>query len=991
MLRSGLYGTTAAAAIIWMAPVAAAQDATIIARADALIDRMPTLIGDIATLRAEIGAAEAGLPAAYACPPGTPSRTPDLDAAQSFTQRSNRLRGEVRAFRREYDAVNSIRTTTGEVGERALIAGGVTEPIVRSMEQAAQRLIPQLTGFTNTVDTRPRTEAECQGTNDPISSITLNAPSAEPGRRVNIGITARTASGAAVNISAVSFTGVNQFATIQNVRTPGGGASATFKIDDVRRQGPFRARVSVTGAPVGAPAGATGTTYVQSFNYTVDNAAPTIVSMPASPSAEPGEDISLDGQIIIIDKNADAQNSREIVPGSITLDGHPAGLLTTPDNAYARNLRVSGRIHDPATGQYTYTLKRSATAKYPHAHGKFGTSVTVTDGGGKSATEAVEIIVENVPPEASFTAPRPPNNAFHSGDGRSVSVAGRVKDANGRADIKSLEIDATAAGGGTYAMHSGLKTLDIQPAGDDGLTFKIDPETFLHTDDSGAHTILGVAADDGAPEQGVAAIPTNFTAGITVGNEPPVVGAIGFMTGTELVILKRVCPGDPITVGAVVKDPEGDPLTVTATILPGGTPQVLQKATGSSTYSGVMIAPGTPGEYTIRYDAVETNTNAPKSHHRVMELTVLVCGDGEEPPKVALGTDPVTEDNPTETALGGGTPAEPASGNPVAITAGYGEFDAEGMGSISAGTLVPESSGGGGERPLISVELSDWDGWYVGGSIKGPTLWGEKTRFSLEYGEYTSDTDDAAIDPENGDFGVALTFAEEFAFPTGTSTGLFLGGPFALDGAARGEGNLFYLKAGLDHPKWDNGDLSLRGGGNLFHRKIETELRSNAAAFFDGAPFGGISQVNQIETETEQFGVGLTLNGQYDLVDRSGWQPGLSLNLGGMLEFMNSETTGQFYQQTLCDPLVCGADLGSVMFQNDLDESNFEIGGTLRAGANLEFNEYLSLGAGYRFGRIPGIATYDLPNSPDNQPGGWSVSEGEYDGFDLTFQLRSTF
>lgn len=989
MFRSGLYGTAAAAAIVCLAPIAAAQNDNAIPRANALIDRMPTLIGDIATLRAQVAAAEAGLPASYACPPGAPSRTPDLNAAQSFSQKSNELKREVRAFRREYDAVKDIRTGAGEVGARTLVAGGVTDPIVRSMEQAAQRLTPQVSGFSNTVDTRPRTEAECQGTDDPITSITLNAPSAEPGRRVNIAVSATTASGKAVNISALSFTGVNQFATVQNVRTPGGAAGATLKIDDVRRQGPFRARVSVTGAPVGAPAGAPGTTYVQSFNYTVANAAPTIVSMPASPTGKPGEDVSLDGQIVIIDKNADAQNSRELVPGSIKLDGHPAGLLTTPDNAYAQNLRVSGRVHDPVTGQYTYTIKRSATAKYPHPHGTFGTSVTVTDGDGKSATQAFDVTVENVPPEASFTAPRAPDNAFHSGDGRSVTVAGRVKDANGRADLKTLEIDATAAGGGKYAMFSGVKTLDVKPAGDDGVTFKIDPETFLHTDNSGAHTILGVAADDGAPEQGVAATPTNFAVGITVGNEPPAVGAIGFMTGTELITLKRVCPGDPITVGAVVKDPERDVLKVTATILPGGTPQELQKAAGSSTYSGVMIAPAAPGDYTIRYDAVEKDTNAPKQHNRVMELTVLVCGDGEEPPKIALGTDPVTENDPMETALGGETPAGTAGSNPVSINVGYGEFDAEGMGGISAGTLVPEA--GGDEQSLVSIDLDKWDGWHVGGSINGPTLWGEKTRFTLEYGEYTSDTDALANDPENGDFGVALTFAEEFTFPTGSSTGLFLGGPFALDGSASGEGDLFYLKAGLDHPKWENGNLNLRGGGNVFHRKIQTELRSNAAAFFAGTPFGGITQANQIDTETEQFGVGLTLNGRYTLAEPVDWRPGISLNLGGMLELMNSETTGQFHQQTTCDPTVCGADVANVVFLNDLDESGFEVGGTVRAGAALEFNKYLSLGAGYRYGRIPGIATFDLPNSPNNQPGDWSIGDGEYDGFDLSLQLRSTF
>ena len=988
MFRSGLFGTAAAAAIICVAPAAMAQ-ATPIARATAIIDEAIAINAEVAGIRLQMNQLEQSLPAAYACPPGTPNRAGDRTSLANLKTQSTGLSSRAARLQRDFEALRDERGVTGEAGARSMSSRSFTMENVTTTRRAVQRLSSEMSALGQLIENRSLTEAECQGTADPINSITFNAPSAEPGRRVNVAISAKTASGKNVNISAVNFSGVTQFATVQNVRTPGGAAGATFKIDDIRRQGPFSGRVSVTGTPVGSPAGAAGTTHSQAFTYTVANAAPEIVSMPAAPSAKPGDDVSLDGQIVILDRNADTQNTREVTAANIKLDGHPAGLLTTPDNAYAANLRVTNGQHDPATGQYTYTVKRSATAKYPHPHGVFPTSLTVKDRMGKSVSSSFDITIENVAPEASFTAPRAPENAFHSGDGESLTVKGRVKDANGRADIKSIEIDATAAGGAQYKMFDGVKTLDVKPAGDDGVTFTIEPETFRHTDNSGRHTILGVTADDGAPEQGVAAVPTTFDTFITVGNEPPVIGAIGFMTGTEMIVLKRVCPGDPITVGAVVKDPEGDALKVTATILPGGAPQELQRAAGSSTYKGVIIAPDTPGEYTVRYDAVEKATNAPKKHDRAMELTVLVCEEVEEPPKVALGVDPVAEDKAPEIAMGGETQAEAPAGNPVSITAGYGQFDAEGFGSISAGTLVPEA--GGDEQSLVSVELDEWDGWVVAGNIKGPTLWGRATRFTLEYGEYQSDTDRIANDPENGDFGVALTYAEDFAFPGGSSTGLFLGGPFALDGSAQGEGDLFYLKAGLDHSKWEQDGLSVRGGANLFHRKIQTELRSDAAALFGGAPFGNIAQANQIDTETEQFGLGFSLNSSYSISDQVNWQPGLSVNLGGMLELMNSETTGHFRQVTTCDPLVCGADLANVAFQNDLDDNGFEVGGTVRIGVNVDFSQYLSLGTGYRYGRIPGVATYDIPNSPNNQPGSWSTGDGEYDGFDLSLQLRSTF
>ena len=1002
MMRHLLLKSAGMATVIAVAPLAIVQSAVAQdARATAIYEEGLSINGAIATLRIDVQTTLNGLPASYACPPGTPARAGDVTAAQALKGRVTQISRRISVLQREYnDAIND-RSVLGETSAGALESldfGTANLAAMRSAQQAVGRDIGAL---ERTIASRPKTEAECDGTDDPVASISFAPASVEPGTRVNAAISARTASGKAVNISSVTVTGMDAFATLENTRTPGGAANITFKTDDVRRQGPFSVGITVQGAPAGAPASATGTRYTQRFSYTVANAAPRIISMPEAPSAEPGEDVSLSGDIVIIDTNADDRNGSEIVQQNVKLDGHPAGLVTTPDGAFGRNLAVTNRRHDPTTGQYTFKIERSASAKYPHAHGTFGTSVSVADRDGKSTSQAFDITILNTPPEPRFTSPRAPGNAYHSGDGEMVAISGTVKDANGRDDIASIEIDATDAGGGAYRMFDGVKTLDVTPAGDDTVRFEIVPDEFPHTDDSGRHEIRASAGDDGAPEQNVAATTTPFSTFITVGNTAPEVGAIGFLSGTQVVPTKRICPGDLFTAAAQVKDAEGDTLKVTATLLPGGQPQELKKSDGSNTYVADIRAPDAPGEYTIRFDAVETGTNDPKQNLRSMELTVEVCGDPEEAPKAAIGED-VDADPETQVALGNTEPEEtPVRG--VAVSGGFGEFEADGMGAISAGTLVPSS--GGDEGPLVTAELEDWDGWHVNGAITGPQFRGKPTRFWAEYGHYSSDTDRIGSDPENGEFGVALTYADEFAFlddggeggeggtggETQTSTGLFLGDAFGLDGSARGEGDLYYLKFGVDKLKWSNDGFDLNTGVFGFHRKVETNFWSCASASFAGSPFGGIGQTNQIETEVEQFGVGLSGIGTFDLLPRDGVQPGIGFNVSGLLELMNSDATGRFNQTTTCDPGVCGAALSNVVFNEDFSDSSFDIGGSLRFGFDVDITEYFSLGAGYRFGVLPGIPTYDLPTSPNNQPGSWSTDSADYQGYDFSARLRAAF
>ncbi|MEO1188915.1 MAG: hypothetical protein AAFW60_07575, partial [Pseudomonadota bacterium] len=93
------------------------------------------------------------------------------------------------------------------------------------------------------------------------------------------------------------------------------------------------------------------------------------------------------------------------------------------------------------------------------------------------------------------------------------------------------------------------------------------------------------------------------------------------------------------------------------------------------------------------------------------------------------------------------------------------------------------------------------------------------------------------------------------------------------------------------------------------------------------------------------------------------------------------------------EPVACThrQEIRNVLFNEDFSDSGFEIGGGVRFGLDVDISDFLSVGAGYRFGVIPGIATYDLPNSPNNQPGSWSTDSADYQGYDFSARLRASF
>lgn len=590
----------------------------------------------------------------YACPPEQPSKQGKLDELNEYATRLS-------AARRAGRQIEDQRTLLGQAGE-GQIGGGIrdrarervfgpgagsstliSDADMKRVNDLIARLTQELGNLREDLRGRPPTDAECSPRNDPIANVVFNAPSQEPGTHVQAQISATTASGKPIIISALSVTGVNE------IGTPGaaggiGTAAATydFDIEQVRRQGPFALRVTVSGLPAGFPPGTAPLSMAINVNYEVRNVAPTIESVPDAPKARPGEALALKGQVVVVDRNADNRNASEITTGMVKLAGHPASLETQPGGAFANFSSVRQVSHNPATGRYTFQVERTATVERPHAHGKFPTKVTVADRRGASGESDIELIVQNVAPAITLRVQS--GRHYHSGDRKQVTVVGAVADDNGAADIVDVTVDATQAGGGNYSLLGGSIVKD--PGGpDDGFSFHTRPESFGHTDAVGEWPIGGTVRDDGAPEQGdPTPLAGNADTSITVDNLAPRISAYGFISNFGLAPgHDEICPLEQVFVGVLARDPEGDQLNAKAVIVETGAEFPLSIAPGAETFTGFVKAPAIPGEYTIRYVVTEAGSGNPLSIEATIKMTVVPCGESTEEDKFAdPGQQPVT-------------------------------------------------------------------------------------------------------------------------------------------------------------------------------------------------------------------------------------------------------------------------------------------------------------------------------------------------------------
>ena len=620
--------------------------------------------------------ADYNVPAQFQCPPAIPNKKDTRAELSTLSRRYNVLNTRTRALRNRNNLLG--RAGEGQIGDRFRHRVKIVDedgnlglnvdlerrenPITDDQFANLQKLLDgirdALRQHYNAVRAAPPPDRECDPTKDPIRAVTLTPSGAvEPGATANVSVTASASSGKAITITKVTVTGVEAMAeagaspayTINGLGTA--NATIVFDVAKIRADRGYPITVTIEGRPVGVP-GPGFTTGRQNTNITVKNVAPTITSAAFSFSVKPGEQVSLDGEIVIVDRNADDKNVNEIDRNRVRLMDHPDDLKTLPFSAFSRFSSKRQTAFDPSKGEYTFKVKREANVERPHAHGVFTPIIRVFDRGTPqlNASQPVSITVENVAPQAWL---RPtPRDGFHSNDGIPVGLVGMVRDDNGADDIEDITINASAAGGGTYALARG--TIVRTTSDENGFSFKINPDTFAHTRNSGLHRITAVAEDGKGPNDS----PPNKTAfetAIHVGNDAPEIGAIGYMTGTETIILKEVCPRDLITVGAQVSDREGDTVKVSATILPGGTPEELKKQNPNDrTHTLIMLAPATPGEYRIIIQVEELDTNEKKkastaTTNRELILKVLPCGDEEkDPPGIAMDPPP-----PINVAIGG--------------------------------------------------------------------------------------------------------------------------------------------------------------------------------------------------------------------------------------------------------------------------------------------------------------------------------------------------
>ena len=592
----------------------------------------------------------------YQCPPASVSKQDHIDLLQALQYRHRNLNGALNRLRAANATAAQAAISTAEIEGVGLVTDNEflrVQNLLNSHSRMILRLIAD-------VRAAQPPDSECDPTKDPITTVNFTPrTSADPGTQFQAQVSARTSTGKAAVITGVRVIGANAFAepgaapyTVFGLGTQ--IATINFNVATIRQDRNYAYQVIVTGRPVGLTAPGTTSATVRS-TLRVNNVAPTVSSAAFTATGKPGESVSIEGDLVIVDRNADRNNPNELHRARTRLTDHPLDLKTTPRNAFNRWSRIDQTGFDPSKGEYTFKVHRTATLERPHAHGVFKPRISISDWGTPQNTtfQDVEITVENVPPVALI---RPtPKAGFHALDGIPVGLVGRIRDDNGADDIEDIRINAVTAGGNNYALASG--TVSKVNLRDDGFDFVIDPDTFNHTTRAGRYTI-SATAEDGPGPGGSPPNVVSFNTEITVGNDAPEIGTIGYMTGTETIILKEVCPRDVITVGARVNDRENDAVKVTATILPGGQPEELKiRRQGDKTYTLVMLAPAQPGEYRIVFHVEETDTTNKKKattqgSDRELILKVLPCGQEEEdPPRIA--GDPVP---PINVAIGGAIP-----------------------------------------------------------------------------------------------------------------------------------------------------------------------------------------------------------------------------------------------------------------------------------------------------------------------------------------------
>ena len=467
----------------------------------------------------------------------------------------------------------------------------------------------------------------CNGSLTDPSSVTLTATAkVEPGDDVKGKVSAKNVLGAPIGITSV--TGIKnalpdkEKASFVWTAQPTNGAPWQFKftVPDPRRHEEWNLKGTVTTK--------TGKMDTPSVKYKVKDMPPEIKSIDGNKvAADPDNELELNLTVKVKDKNADAKNKGEVPISDMKIGGHPGGLDTTLkfDDFTDR----SGGDPD-ASGVYTFTLGRKATVKGPHKEGDFSTKlVAFDDKGNASKPKDIFLTVNNVAPVIKLAFAMP--NRVWAKPVTEVDFKVKIVDRNGVKDIKSVQVNATAAGGAVYTMISGLKETARDP---ESITFQL-TKKFLHTDVPGVYQIVTNAEDGDKPPHKV-----SRPANLEVRTSAPDITGIGMVWGQDPMPVPppdHLCPDQLFTFGVIIEQPQGLAMTVKAGIGTPGNPPAAPGTpmahTSRHIYTVTMQAPHDPGVYMI--EVIATGPGGKVSKQQLF-FTVKKCrpttGDG-----IALG------------------------------------------------------------------------------------------------------------------------------------------------------------------------------------------------------------------------------------------------------------------------------------------------------------------------------------------------------------------
>jgi len=462
-----------------------------------------------------------------------------------------------------------------------------------------------------------------------IETVVVNAPAVAPGQGGEVTAQALNEDGVPLPLADASITGLAAVMPDGSAEPAAliAGGTATFKFQAARprRDGRYPVRVTLTTDAATGRLRGQGTDSV-----VVENVAPRIEStMPGGAGAEPGRMLELTNvRVTVVDDNADRRNPREVSARTLALS-HPSGLRTTPRFDRPNNPRQVS--FDPQTGTYVVEFSRSGRVERPHEHDTWPATITLADDYGAMAEGAVELEVEDAAPSFSLLSVTP--QFVHTGDGKTINITGRLQDTNGAADIVEAFIDATAAGGDRYVL--GDRLLETG-RGDEHIDVRIDVP-FGHVDPEDTYPIPAEARDEKNTGKG-----GSF---LHVGNEAPEYRGSGYIHGGDPpdfspAPAKGLCPGESFRVGMIARDPEGDPLTVTATIVETGDKAELTEGS-QGIYTGELTAPARPGQYTLLFEAKEKPPGTEAAPQYTHPLQVNPCG--QKDPGLSLGSDEVPQ------------------------------------------------------------------------------------------------------------------------------------------------------------------------------------------------------------------------------------------------------------------------------------------------------------------------------------------------------------